>query len=262
MAATGRILVVEDDQALAEAVGASLGTRYDVRCVGTGAAAIAALCEASFELILLDHRLPDLLGTDLLTLIKRFFPATTVLLMTGQGSEDVAIDALRGGARDYLRKPFSLPDLVTRVAALFAFRRQGGERRHHAAGARDTPAPASELPDPDTDRSRAILRALRHVEHHLDAALPLDAVARVAGMSRFHFCRQFKKTTGLSFRTFLARERIARAKELLRDGTQPIGHVARDLGFRDLTQFGRVFQKVQGVLPSEYRRRLSTTARE
>lgn len=261
MAAKGCILVVEDDQALAEAVGASLGARYDVRCVGTGSAAIAALCEAAFDLILLDHRLPDLLGTDLLTLIKRFFPATMVLFMTGQGSEDVAIAALRGGARDYLRKPFSLQDLVTRVDALFVLRQHGGERRRHATGTRGAPSPANERPDSDTDRSRAILRALRHVENHLDAALPLEVVARVAGMSRFHFCRQFKKTTGLSFRTFVARQRIARAKELLRDGTRPIGHVARDLGFRDPTHFGRVFQKIEGILPSEYRRRLSTTAR-
>lgn len=130
MAATGRILVVEDDRALAEAVEASLGARYAVRRVGTGADAIAAICDTEFDLVLLGHRLPDLLGVELLPLIKRSFPTTTVVLMTGQGSEDVAIDALRGGARDYLRKPFSLQDLVKRVDALFAVRRKGVERRH------------------------------------------------------------------------------------------------------------------------------------
>jgi len=254
MAATGRILVVEDDRALAEAIEACLGALYAVRWVGTGAAAIAALCEAAFELILLDHRLPDLLGADLLTLIKRFFPATTVLLMTAHGSEAVAIEALRGGAREYLRKPFSLPELVTRVDALFALRKQGGERRQHGDPAGTAPPANNDVPDPDTDRSRGVLRALRHLDTHMEEPLPLEAVAHVAGMSRFHFCRQFKKTTGLSFRTFLARQRVARAKDLLRDGTRPIGQVARELGFRDLTHFGRVFRKIAGILPSEYRR--------
>ena len=256
MASEGRILVVEDDRALAEAIEACLGNRYAVRWAGTGAAAIAALCEAAFDLILLDHRLPDLLGADLLTLIKRFFPATTVLLMTGQGSETVAIDALRGGARDYLRKPFSLPELVTRVDALFAVRKQGGERRQHADPPGTAPPLPKNEPNPDADRSRGILRALRHLDTHLEEALSLDIVARVAGMSRFHFCRQFKKTTGLSFRTFLAQQRVARAKDLLRDGSRPIGQVARELGFRDVTHFGRVFEKVAGVLPSAYRRGL------
>jgi len=260
MAIGERILVVEDDRALAEAIEACLGVRYTVRWVGTGAAAMAALCEASFDLILLDHRLPDLLGADLLTLIKRFFPATTVLLMTGQGSEVVAVEALRGGARDYLRKPFSLPELVTRVEALFTLRKQGAERRHHADPGSATPPASDDGPDPDTDHSRGILRALRYLDAHLDEALPLVTVARVAGMSRFHFCRQFKKTTGCSFRTFLAQQRVARAKDLLRDGARPIGQVARELGFRDLTHFGRVFKKVAGVLPSEYRQRRQSEA--
>jgi YesN/AraC family two-component response regulator len=255
MESAGRILVVEDDRALAEAIAASLASRYAVREVGTGADAIAAICDTEFDLILLDHRLPDLLGVELLPLIKRFFPATTVVLMTGQGSEDVAIDALRGGARDYLRKPFALLDLRTRVDALFAVRRQGAERRHPEYPGQAAAPDAGGVPDPDTGRARSILRAVRHVEHHLDQALPLATVAQVAGMSRFHFCRQFKKTTGLSFRTFLARQRITRATELLRDGARPISQVARELGFRDPTHFGRVFQKVVGMLPSAYRRR-------
>jgi len=260
MESAGRILVVEDDRALAEAVAASLSARYAVQWVGTGADALAAICEAYFDLILLDHRLPDLLGTDVLPIIKRFFPTTTVVLMTGQGSEGVAVEALRGGARDYLRKPFSLHEIVTRVDALFAVRRHGVERRHNAYPENTVQPPTDGGPDSDTDRARSILRAVRHVERHLDRALPLNAVAQLAGMSRFHFCRQFKKTTGLSFRTFLARQRIGRAKELLRDGTRPIANVAREVGFRDLTHFGRVFQKVEGILPSEYRRRANPIA--
>jgi len=254
MDVTGRILVVDDDPALAEAVTASLGRRYAVGCAGTGAEALTKICETCYDLILLDHRLPDLLGADLLPLIKRFFPATTVLFMTGQGSEEVAIDAFRGGARDYLKKPFSLQDLLARVDALFALRRQGGERRVTASTVPQDGRAADGRPGTDPDRSRSILRAVHHIEQHLDEPLTLDAVARIAGMSRFHFCRQFRKTTGASFRTFLLRTRIARAKELLRDSTRSIGDIAHEVGFRDLTHFGRVFQKFEEILPSEFRR--------
>lgn len=61
--------------------------------------------------------------------------------------------------------------------------------------------------------------------------------------------------TGLTFREYLARRRIARAKELLRDKGRTITDIFRDVGFKDMTHFGRVFKKLEGQLPSEFRRR-------
>jgi AraC family transcriptional regulator len=107
--------------------------------------------------------------------------------------------------------------------------------------------------DPDADRSRAIIRALQYVESHLDSPLPLEAVARIAGMSKFHFCRRFRAVIGLPFRAFLTQQRIARAKALLRDEGQRISDVARAVGYQDVTHFGRVFRKVEGLLPSQFR---------
>ena len=246
------ILVVDDDPAIGEAMASALGRRYQVRVACTGAEAIGAICETTFDLIFLDHRLPDLLGTDLLKLIKRFFPATMVVMITGQGSEEVAIAALQGGARDYLRKPFSLPDLEARVHSLLTLRREGRERRQDPY--LDFPAPATGNPDPDADRSRSVFRAIQYVESHLDARHTLDTVARIAGMSKSHFCRRFKAVTGLPFRVFLTQKRMARAKALLRGEGMRVGDVARAVGFGDPTHFGRVFRKLERLLPSEFRR--------
>lgn len=254
MESIGQVLVVDDDSSLVESIVAALGPRYTVRSALNGSEAITAICEIQFDLVLLDHRLPDLLGTDLLRLIKRFFPSTTVVLVTGQGSETVAAEALRSGARDYLQKPFSLQDLLACVESVFSVRRNGVERRRESYSEAQTIGPIAPGLDADTDRSRAILRAIEHLKANLRSPLPLDEVARLAGMSKFHFCRQFREIMGTSFRTFLVKERIARAKELLRDPTQPIGNVASAVGFRDATHFGRAFRKFEHVLPSEYRR--------
>lgn len=261
--AQGRILVVDDDVALTDAIVMALAPQYHVSAAYSGAAAIGAICDDYFDLVLLDHRLPDLLGTDLLRLIKRFFPSTTVVLMTGQGSEDVAADALRGGARDYLRKPFHLGDLLARVASVFALRREGVERRrapYLTLLERGDEALRTLPEDLNPDRSRSVLRAIAHIEAHFEEALTLGALARLAGMSPFHFCRQFKRTTGLPFRAFLLNKRVARAKELLRDSSHSVGDVARAVGFRDLTHFGRAFRKIERVLPSEFRRRVVSGA--
>lgn len=230
MGSQERILVVDDDVGVCEAIAAALNRYYEVSCVHTGSAAIDAICSGAFDLVLLDHALPDYRGTDLLKLIKRFFPSTTVVLITGHGSEDVAIEALQGGARDYLRKPINLGELQARVESLFAIRRSGLERRSNGyVQLLEGALPGA--PEEEPTRARSIARAAQYIGSNLKTPLSLEAVARVAGMSKFHFCRRFKVVMGCPFREFLARKRVARAKELLRDREHKVEDVAREVGF-------------------------------
>jgi two-component system, response regulator YesN len=251
------ILIVDDDPGVGEAISSALGPTYHVQTATTAAAALEAISSTQFDLVFLDHRLPDLPGTDVLRVIKRFFPSTLVILITGYGSEDVAVDALRGGARDYLKKPFNYQELHQRIAPLLAVRRTSAERRKNplvsVAGLADASEPNGD--DPKTTQcARAILRAVRYIEAHLDATLSLAEVARVAGMSKYHFCRRFSECTGLHFREFLARRRVERAKELLRRQGRTITDVFLDVGFKDMTHFTRVFKRLEGQLPSDFRR--------
>ena len=252
-----RILVVDDDAGVCEAIATVLDRHYEVACAHTGSEAIDVICREPFDLVLLDHALPDLRGTDLLKLIKRFFPFTTIVLITGHGSEDVAIEALQGGARDYLRKPIKMGALLGRVESLFAMRRNGQERRFNGyVQLLEGALPGA--PEEPT-RARSIMRAVRYIESNLKTPLSLEAVARVAGMSKFHFCRRFRVVMGCPFREFLARTRVARAKELLRDQEYKIGDVALEVGFRDPAHFSRIFREVEHSLPSEYRRFLTAS---
>jgi YesN/AraC family two-component response regulator len=258
MASTGTILVVDDDPGVRESLSAALSTRYRVHTAASASEALDALCAHSFELILVDYQLPDLLGTAVLQAVKRFFPDIMVIVITGVGNEDVAVQALRGGARDYLRKPIDFRDLHARIGALLPLRHLGNERRSHPSFEEIDPgAQWSGLPAAleSADKARAILRGVRYMETHLDSALRLDAVARAAGMSKYHFCRRFKTVTGFSFRDYLARQRISRAKELLLDTGRTITEIFRDVGFKDMTHFGRVFKRLEGQLPSKFRRR-------
>jgi len=264
MGSAGTLLIVDDDPGVREALVTALSRTYQVRTAATASSALEALCIWSFDLVLLDYHLPDLPGTALLQVVKRFFPDTMIILITGVGSEEVAIQALRGGARDYLRKPIDVLDLHARIAGLLALRRVGTERRHHPfirESDSSDPLALQSLSPENGDRARSILRGIRYIDAHLDSALRLEEVARAAGMSKSHFCRRFKACIGLSFREYLARRRIARAKELLRDHGRNITEVFRDVGFKDMTHFGRVFRKLEGQLPSEFRRSASDSIR-
>jgi two-component system response regulator YesN len=266
MAAEGSILVVDDDPGLLEAVTATLGARYHVETATTAAAAIDAICSRPFDLLLLDHQLPDFPGTEVLRFVKKLFPSTLVIIITGVGSEEVAIQALRGGARDYLRKPFGSRELEARVRTLLGLRRTSVERRRNPlveASILKLPQGAPCADDPETaECARALIRALRLIDEHLEDALRLAEVARVAGMSKFHFCRRFQAYTGQRFSEFLARRRIERAKELMRHQGRTLTDIFRDDGFKDMTHFGRVFKRLEGQLPSEFRRHTRDDAPE
>jgi YesN/AraC family two-component response regulator len=249
-AACGRILIVDDDPPVLEALSAALAPPYEVLRARTGLAAFELFRQEPLDLVLLDYILPDVSGIATLRAIKRFFPWVLVVLMTGFGSEEIAIEAFRAGARDYLRKPISLRDLLARVETLLAGRQQHGDRRSPVFLGK-VPALADAGLGP---RDASFRRAIAFMDAHLDRHLSLDQVAREAGVSKFHFCRHFKANTGLTFREFLAQRRIARATELLREGNRSVSEVYLDVGFKDLSHFSRVFRKLTGQPPSRYRR--------
>jgi AraC family transcriptional regulator len=99
-----------------------------------------------------------------------------------------------------------------------------------------------------------LLGAIAFIEGQLHSELRLNQVRREAGMSKFHFFRRFKEATGLTFREFLARGRVARALRLLCDRDRSVSQVYLDVGFKDLSHFSRVFRKLTGQSPSRYRR--------
>jgi len=253
----GSILIVDDDPGVREALATALSTRYQVHTASTASAALDALTERAFDLILLDYRLPDLPGTSVLQAIKGFFSSIPVILMTGYGTEEIAVQALRGGARDYIRKPVNFQDLHSRVAALLSVRRIEQALPPPSQEDLTTPAAPWPLKEADlkqTEHGPAILRALLYMDENLNSRLRLADVARVAGMSKYHFCRCFRTCTGLYFREYVVRRRIAKAKELLSDTRRTVTDIFREVGFKDMTHFGRVFKKLEGKLPSEFRR--------
>src|SRR6185295_12930322 len=88
-------------------------------------------------------------------------------------------------------------------------------------------------------------------------SLSLTDVAKVSGASVFHFCKVFKKTTGLTFTDYVARVRLEDAKAALLDPNRRISEIAYDVGFQSLTQFNRVFRRIFGQSPTQFRAHLS-----
>jgi AraC family transcriptional regulator len=92
-----------------------------------------------------------------------------------------------------------------------------------------------------------------YVEANLDRNIGLNDLAQLAGLSRFHFLRAFKKTTAETPYQYLLRRRIERAQALLTEGSLSVTEIASAVGFKDSTQFIRTFRTKVGVTPGKYR---------
>jgi AraC-like DNA-binding protein/ligand-binding sensor protein len=102
-----------------------------------------------------------------------------------------------------------------------------------------------------------VLRARDYIDKHKMEALSLSSVAQAAGASVFHFCKVFRKSTGLKFTDYVARVRLEDARTQLLNPNRRISEVAYDVGFQSLTQFNRMFKRVFGQSPTEFREHLN-----
>ncbi|MFW6097528.1 MAG: response regulator transcription factor [Chloroflexota bacterium] len=111
----GKILIVDDEPNIRKGLRAILARDgHNVRDVATGEEALEALETFAIEVAVVDIRMPGMSGTELLTLIRRRWPHVAVLLLTGHGTLETAITAVKQGAHDYLLKP-AQPDEIRAV---------------------------------------------------------------------------------------------------------------------------------------------------
>jgi DNA-binding NtrC family response regulator len=120
----GSILVVDDETEIREGLELLLTSEgYAVTSAGTAEAALACLEERPFDLLLLDVNLPDRNGLDVLREVHRRDPALAIVLITAFGSIDMARTAFKGGAQDYITKPWSNDELLAQVGQAVEGRR-------------------------------------------------------------------------------------------------------------------------------------------
>ena len=119
-----RLLLVDDEQHALRSLGQLLkGHGYHLTCVGTGGAALAHLAQDRFDVVLLDLHLPDIDGHRVMDFIKDKGIDADVIVISGKVEIDAAIGALKRGAHDYLRKPYSREELLKTVANALQQRR-------------------------------------------------------------------------------------------------------------------------------------------
>jgi DNA-binding NtrC family response regulator len=114
----GKILVVDDESTARKSWADILRLEsYQVATASSGEAAVAALQKETYDIMLLDLRMPGMDGLEVLKSASKIAPDTQIIVLTAHGSLESAIEALRQGAHDYLLKPASPEQVLSSVAA-------------------------------------------------------------------------------------------------------------------------------------------------
>ena len=119
-----RILVVDDEKIILELTSMILKSKgFDVFTAGGGEEGLQLVEEHRPSVVLLDYMMPVMDGMTVLKKIRKSFPDTYVIMFTGKGSEEIAVELMKAGASDYVLKPFNNQDLVERIENVLKIRR-------------------------------------------------------------------------------------------------------------------------------------------
>lgn len=111
-----KVLIVDDEEIFAQNMSRLLGRRgYDVTAVNNGQAAIQVLENRNFKVMVLDLKMPGMDGLTTLKTLKKLGLLVETLVLTGHGSLDTALEAVKLGAYDYLTKPCAIEQLVAKI---------------------------------------------------------------------------------------------------------------------------------------------------
>ncbi len=113
---TARVLLVDDEVEFLEPIATRLGRRgLDCTAATSGDQALAALATAAFDCAIVDVRMPDMDGLELLRRMRRGWPQMAVILLTGHASVELGVKGMELGAFEYLLKPLDVDDLLDTV---------------------------------------------------------------------------------------------------------------------------------------------------
>ena len=215
----------------------------------------ASLRQDDLELTIIECHTKVKTCLSLISTIKKRRPDIPVLFISsGDDNGQTIAGAFQRGARDCFTLPLDLAQFKERILVIRSFKNGQRERRIPLSsldGRRgDTLDLRSDLPE-------SIIRVLNYLEDNLsERDHSLSRLARIAGMSPFHFCRIFKKHTDHSPMRYLTRIRVEAAKKLLKyhSHAMSISQIASSLGFYDASNLNRHFKRLTGLPPSEFAR--------
>lgn len=189
------------------------------------------------DVMLLDVQIPIKNGLEVMKEAQEKGECPKTIILSGYDTFSYAQQALRLGAFDYLLKPCRSTEICERLRAALGIEEK------------------EQKPEETERMENPVLRTARkYIKEHLTENLSLSDAAEKAGVSTAYLSTLFSQHMGCGFVDYLNKKRIEYACHYMADGEMRIYEIAFKAGFRDEKYFSRVFKKIVGQSPSEYRK--------
>lgn len=237
-----KVLIADDEEIIRHGVAKYLRLHTDrfekIYEAENGQEAIDLILKYQPDLILLDVQMPLKNGIDVMKEAERAGLHPITVILSGYDEFKYAQQALRLGAREYLLKPTRAADILKCL----------NELADHFFGPEE-----NKLPKEEASVNRLVKRAEEYIAEHYMENLTLKDTAEFVGISGGYLSTLFTQNLQCGFVDYLNKIRIERACSYLEQNYFKTYEIAYKVGFRDEKYFSKVFKKIQGVSPKEYR---------
>ena len=237
------VVVIDDNKPLADRIACTIAWKElgcEVVAVEySGIQGKKAILQYLPELIISDIRMPGLSGLEMVELVREHVPASKVIFISAYEEFELAYRAIKLNAFDYLTKPFTQAELVKTV------QRAVNEIKE----ARET----LRTPEEEKNEKKSVAaRALEYMEKHMSERLTVADLAAIFDLSPNHLSRLIQQETGSRFVDIAARQRIEKAKALLRSSDLRVAEIGEMVGYQTYLSFYKAFIRSEGMAPTEY----------
>ena len=246
---TYKVLLADDEQiermALAKRLHKHFGDSLVIWQAADGNEAVRLCFKERCQIVIMDISMPELNGVEAAEQIRRLDEDCEIIFLTAYDEFSYAKRAIAIHALDYLLKPCEEEELtaVMEEAVGRIQKREQFEKLHMEP----------EMPDEPDRLGQAAEKIRRYIRKNYMKDISMQDAARMMNYSDAYFCKLFKQCFDQNFTAYLARFRINEARRLLQDKNASVREVSMLVGYYDANYFAKVFKRIAGMNPSEYR---------
>lgn len=256
-----RLMIVEDEMIERIVLRKMLQKKFGEFCViyeaQNGKEAVEIFRREDIQIVILDIGMPGMNGIEAAQVMRKENNGCCLIFLTAYDRFDYARKAVSIRAMEYLLKPYSQKEIINVVEeAIRIVQEKNGMEVTSAKSGLSEREDSLVVEDADFNSSRlTVMTAMveEYIKTHFMEDISMGEAARAIGYSEPYFCKMFKQQHGQNFTSYLTDYRINEAKKLLEKPNVIVKEVGARVGYGDSNYFTKVFKRLEGMNPSEYR---------